>query len=145
MTPSNLVAIFLYPALFALLTAGGNAVCQLILKRSGVRRKPGEKDQVAQSAERSARAGRLIGSIERILIMAGLVARSWEVLVAVIALKTVARYKELDEQIEAEYFLIGSLISILWALIVTLALIGMDQSIGFGLTAALQEAIAASD
>ena len=44
----------------------------------------------------------MIGSIERILIMIGLIAQSWEVMVAVIALKTVARYRELDEKIEAE-------------------------------------------
>lgn len=59
--------------------------------------------------------------------------RSWEILVAVVALKTVARYKELDDQINAEYFLIGSMASILFAVIMALALIGYDHYLGFDL------------
>jgi hypothetical protein len=61
------------------------------------------------------RAGRVIGVLERLLIFVGLTASSWEILAGVVALKTVARYSKLDEQNKAEYFLIGSLASILWA------------------------------
>lgn len=140
----NFFAVLLYPALLLLLTTGGNLACRAALRRAGVRAKPAMRSAPENEAERL-KAGRMIGSIERVLIVIGLVAQSWEVLVAVIALKTVARYKELDEQIEAEYFLIGSLVSILWAVVVTLAAIGLDKSVGFDFTSTLQNAIAGSD
>lgn len=139
MTIDDLVAILLYPAALFTLTIGGNIVCRFALKFSGVRLKSNDKN------DSSAKAGRTIGSIERCLIVIGLIARSWEVLIAVIALKTVARYQELDKKIEAEYFLIGSLASILWAVIVTLALMALDATIGFKLVSALQAAVSASD
>ena len=79
------------------------------------------------------KAGRVIGGLERLLILTGLLLGKWEVLVAVIALKTTARYKELDKQIRAEYFLIGSLSSILWAVVTAILLLLYDRFIGFRL------------
>jgi hypothetical protein len=67
----------------------------------------------------------------------GLTANSWEILAGVVALKTVARYSKLDEQNKAEYFLIGSLASILWAVVVTLAAALYDRHFGFGVLGAL--------
>ena len=52
---------------------------------------------------------------------------------AVIALKTVARFKELDDQRFAEYFLVGSLFSILWAVLITSAWLVYDQRVGIDL------------
>jgi len=46
-------------------------------------------------------------------------------------LKTVARYSKLDEQHYAEYFLIGSLASILWAVFIAVALVIFDDNWGF--------------
>lgn len=60
--------------------------------------------------------GAWIGAFERLLVAAGLLTGAWEILIAVIALKTVSRFKEIDERIHAEYFLVGSLFSLLWAL-----------------------------
>jgi hypothetical protein len=57
---------------------------------------------------------------------------SWEVLAAVIALKTVARFKELDDRKFAEYFLAGSLFSILWAVVVTSLWLAYDRYAGLG-------------
>lgn len=79
----------------------------------------------------------MIGILERILIFVGLTASSWEILAGVVALKTVARYSKLDEQNRAEYFLIGSLASILWAVIVTVAAVLYDRSFGFEFFTAL--------
>lgn len=86
-----------------------------------------------EADRRELKAGRVIGGLERLLILMGLLLGKWEVLVAVIALKTTARYKELDKQIRAEYFLIGSLCSILWAVLITVLLLLYDQLAGFGL------------
>ncbi|MGF0536877.1 hypothetical protein ACQQ2Q_02705 [Agrobacterium sp. ES01] len=47
-----------------------------------------------------------------------------------IALKTVARFKEMDERDFAEYFLVGSLFSILWTMFVTSAWLAYDHKLG---------------
>lgn len=88
----------------------------------------------------SARAGRMIGSLERIIIFLGLAAGSWEIIAAVIALKTVGRFKELDQQLHAEYFLIGSLASMVWATLISLILIWFDRHLGFNISGLLAKA-----
>lgn len=87
------------------------------------------------------KAGRYIGALERLIIMAGIVFGSWEVVAAVIALKTVARYKELDKQLPAEAFLIGSLASVLWATLLAVALILFDSQLGFDFLSAVRDAL----
>lgn len=81
----------------------------------------------------------MIGSLERLIILIGLVAGSWEIMAAVIALKTVGRFKELDERLHAEYFLIGSLASVVWAAGISLGLMWFDRHLGFDLTSLLQQ------
>jgi hypothetical protein len=114
-----------YAASALLLTLGGNFVCKWVLRLSATSPPPETGEKI------TLRAGRVIGVLERILIFAGLTVSSWEILAGVIALKTVARYSKLDEQNRAEYFLIGSLASILWAVIVTVATVLFDQRFGF--------------
>jgi len=124
-------------ALF-LLTVLGNVLCRTLL--IGLKR-----PQVAGSATASAySAGRLIGWLERLVLAAGLLSNSWEILAAVIALKTVARFKELDQQDFAEYFLVGSLFSILWAILVTGAWMLYDQQLGIGMRATLLDWLSGS-
>jgi len=123
--------IAVYLVAIITLTWGGNLFCRFVLHLSGVRAVPDQKaDEQSPDPAAAAKAGRFIGSIERILILLGLAANSWEMLVAVIALKTVGRYQELDKQIRAEYFLLGSLASILWAVFVGLVLLLYDRTIG---------------
>ncbi|POF34110.1 hypothetical protein [Roseibium marinum] len=75
-------------------------------------------------------AGKYIGLLERTLIVAGLVLNNWEVILAVIALKTVARHDDLNKKIDAEYFLIGSFASILWAIAIAILLVLYDHYLG---------------
>ena len=121
-----------YAILAVLLTFGGNLVCKWVLRWSATKPPPETGETI------TLRAGRAIGVLERILIFVGLTASSWEILAGVVALKTVARYSKLDEQNRAEYFLIGSLASILWAVIVTVATALYDQHLGLGLLARLK-------
>lgn len=106
----------------------GNAICQNFLTSTGLQK---ARDDLFASAQARAAAGGAtavvsspagvgawIGAFERVLIAVGLLTGGWEILVAVIALKTVARFKEIDERIHAEYFLVGSLFSLVWALAV---------------------------
>lgn len=79
----------------------------------------------------------MIGSLERIIIFLGLAAGSWEIIASVIALKTVGRFKELDQQLHAEYFLIGSLASMVWATLISLTLIWFDRHLGFNISGLL--------
>ena len=120
-----------YAALALLLTLGGNFVCKWVLRLSETAAPPETGEKI------TLRAGRVIGVLERILIFAGLTVSSWEILAGVIALKTVARYSKLDEQNRAEYFLIGSLASILWAVLITVATVLFDIRLGFGVLAGL--------
>ena len=48
----------------------------------------------------------------------------------VIALKTVARIKEMDQRVFAEYFLVGSLFSLLWTIAVVGAWQAYDHQLG---------------
>ena len=80
------------------------------------------------------RVGRLIGNLERGLLAFGILVGSWEVLAAIVALKTVARFKELDERLDAEYFLVGSLFSVAWGVAVTAAWIAYDRNFGANLS-----------
>ena len=129
-----------YLAAITLLWQTGNGVVRVLLDWSGVPKTPKDalpptsppsNNETATSI--SVRAGRYIGLLERSLIVAGLLMNIWGIVAAVIALKTVARYKELDDRLSAEYFLIGSLTSILWAVFITILLAKYDSTLAFHL------------
>jgi hypothetical protein len=121
-----------YVLLVLLLTLGGNLACKWVLRLSATKVPAETGDAI------TLRAGRVIGVLERLLIFMGLTASSWEILAGVVALKTVARYSKLDEQNKAEYFLIGSLASILWAVVITALIAIFDRRWGFGLLSGFQ-------
>lgn len=107
-----------------LLTWVGNQICREIFKLTGL------TDSIAGLPTPKHSAGRWIGAFERLIMALGIIIHSWEILAAVIALKTVARFKEMDERNFAEYFLVGSLFSILWTMLVTSAWLAYDHNIG---------------
>lgn len=111
-----------------LLVPIGNELCRLLLEYTRL------KQPDAVSGESAARAGRVIGTLERLILAVGIIGHSWEVLAAVIALKTLARFSEMDKQNFAEYFLVGSLFSLLWAVVVTLSWKGFDAHLGIDLS-----------
>ena len=108
----------------ALLTWGGNLFCRALFLFAGL------TGISSPDPVNPVKAGRIVGSLERLIIAIGLAAGSWEVVAAVIALKTVARFKELDDKLFAEYFLIGSLCSLLWAAAVTGSWVSYDELLG---------------
>lgn len=113
---SNLILFVLYLAFVIL----GNPVCTFILKNRKIINTTKLAPNLIPSQNE---AGRVIGVLERLIIGLGILLKSWELVVGVVALKSIARYKELDKQINAEYFLAGSMISILWAFVATFGLI----------------------
>lgn len=125
-----------------LLTWGGNLACKLLLRWSGLsaaRVAAGADPPLVETSPpgKEPRVGRVIGDLERLTIAAGLLLGAWEVLVAVVALKSVARFKDLEEKLNAEYFLVGSLFSVLWAVVVTFAWRAYDARWGLDLAASL--------
>lgn len=124
----EIVHALAYSVVFVfVLTVCGNAACRWMFRLTGLQ--TGQDGAMAEAP----RAGRVIGSLERLVLSLGILTQSWEVLAAVIALKTVARFKELDDKNFAEYFLAGSLFSILWAAGVTTAWSAYDHHFGPGL------------
>ncbi|WP_010185072.1 hypothetical protein [Sphingomonas sp. PAMC 26605] len=112
---------------YFLLTWFGNVLCRQIFSLTGL------KDATASDAAPAHNAGRWIGTLERIILAIGVILQRWEILAAVVALKTVSRFKELDRRDFAEYFLVGSLFSILWAMLVAGAWQSYDHSVGIDL------------
>ena len=146
--------VLIYLGFIPLLLNAGNLFCRSVANACGAPPlPPGAADKAgdatvdaaaagappsgdaSSSKEQRMKAGRVIGSLERILIVIGVLTVRWEVLAGVVALKTVARYKELDTQLNAEYFLIGSLASILWAILVAALFLYFDAQFGFDLVA----------
>lgn len=124
-----------YLFLLCLLWDAGTWFTKFVLEKSGAGQR--ERDLVERSEvgpqEAAGHAGEYIGLFERSLIVAGLVLNNWEVILAVIALKTVARHDDLNKKIDAEYFLIGSLASISWAIAIAVLLVLYDHHLGLGL------------
>jgi hypothetical protein len=61
------------------------------------------------------RGGRVIGYLERIVVVAALSLQWPEAIAIVLAVKGLGRYPELREPGAAEQFIIGTLASVLWA------------------------------
>ncbi|MBU1093057.1 MAG: DUF3307 domain-containing protein [Firmicutes bacterium] len=62
------------------------------------------------------KAGSVIGILERILLMASMIVGSYTTIGLIIAAKSVARFKSLEVTKFGEYFIIGTMFSILYAL-----------------------------
>lgn len=92
-----------------LLTTFGNHVIKKVLSLRGTSTKESNTPNIKGN-------GSLIGNLERILFFIGVVFQNWTLIAIVVALKTIGRYNKLDNQEFAEYFLIGSLLSLLYSI-----------------------------
>ena len=61
------------------------------------------------------RGGTTIGFLERIVVIAAAVLGRWELLAALIAVKGLGRFRDLDAGAATERFIIGTLVSLIWA------------------------------
>lgn len=75
--------------------------------------------------------GKMIGNLERLLIFIAIIIQEWSLVGIVVVLKTIARYKELDDQDKSEYFLIGSLFSLLWAVSISVLVLLIIKETGY--------------
>jgi hypothetical protein len=64
-------------------------------------------------------AGRYIGWLERSLLYGAILVGRVEIVAVVVALKSIARFPSLKQEVFADYFLIGTLLSLLAAIIIS--------------------------
>jgi len=75
--------------------------------------------------------GRMIGILERLMVFLAIIIQQWTLIAIVVALKTIARYSALDGKEKSEYFLIGSMFSLLWAIVLGLIFVFIIKEIEY--------------
>ncbi|MBN7797548.1 hypothetical protein [Parahaliea mediterranea] len=115
-------ARILSPLLAVLVLANeANIAMRVVLGACGLvpRRPPGDTDSQAETDTREFNAGRVIGILERWLMFAVIAyAGDWSALGFIIAAKGLVRFNKLQDPIFAEYLLVGTLLSTLFAIVV---------------------------
>lgn len=116
---NRIAALCLGAAILLYMIRGGNYMVRGILKKAGDL--PDAGDPGFESAAGYAH-GRMIGQIERIIVVLIVMAGNLSALAFFFAAKGLIRSKELEERPRADYFLLGSLSSFLIALVAGLIL-----------------------
>ena len=98
-------------AAFAANATGGSVLVRIVL---------GPLDRSGDSGH--AGAGRLIGILERTLTLILILAGEWAAMALLATAKSVARFDDLKDREFAEYYLVGTLASLLVAILIGLAL-----------------------
>jgi hypothetical protein len=119
--PAHFLNVLSALSFAALAVFAGGPLTALVLKRASRGQKDGQFGGilVQEKGERASRevlrGGAAIGYLERTAIVAAIVVGHPEVLAAVIAIKGLGRFSELDNAEARERFIIGTLTSFLWA------------------------------
>lgn len=121
--PAHVLNVLSALSFAGLAVFAGGPLTALVLKRATRGQKDGQfggilvaEDEKADQAPREVlRGGAAIGYLERAAIVASIVVGHPEVLAAVIAIKGLGRFSELDNAEARERFIIGTLTSFLWA------------------------------
>ena len=103
----------LYLAAYIFILKGGTDFVKGLLSKISFR----EKDV----SDEELKVGRIIGNLERVLIMTFVLLHQFAAVGLVIAAKSIARFRELEDRNFAEYYLVGTLASTLIAVVVGLA------------------------
>lgn len=118
-TLSTITTAALFAAAFAFNGTGGSVIVEGVLSRLN---EVGEGDDEAGGV---AGAGRLIGILERTLVLALVLYQQWAAVAILVTAKSIARFEELKKRRFAEYYLVGTLTSLLVALGVAFLLTGV--------------------
>jgi len=110
---SRTSAILMGAAVLIYMVRGGNYLVRGILKKAGGL--PDEEEPTFETSEGYAH-GRMIGQIERIIVVLIVMGGNLGALAFFFAAKGLVRSKELEKRTQADYFLLGSLASFLIAL-----------------------------
>jgi hypothetical protein len=119
--PAHFLNVLSALSFAALAVFAGGPLTALVLKRASRGQKDGEfggilvKEKGERTSREVLRGGAAIGYLERTAIVAAIVVGHPEVVAAVIAIKGLGRFSELDTAEARERFIIGTLTSFLWA------------------------------
>jgi hypothetical protein len=113
--PENIKLLLLVMSGFIFTVKEATIVIRLVLRKMSAVPKMKEEPEVSDTQEFD--RGKLIGILERGLIYFLIIFNQVAAIAIIIALKSIARFKEMDDKNFAEYFLIGSLLSIIVAVI----------------------------
>lgn len=103
-----------YLAAFAIATVPASELIASGMRQLGLP----HREQVGEGDDAEVRRGRVIGMLERSILLTLALLGQWQTIGFVVAAKSLARYRQLDEQHFAEYYLIGTLASLLIAVII---------------------------
>jgi hypothetical protein len=119
-TPNRLAALGLVAALVVFAVRGGTLIVRGVLRKAGTLPTlvSSVGDQQIDTAEYN--RGRLIGELERLLLIASVAVGAYAAMAFIIAAKGLIRIKEFEDRNFAEYFLVGTLTSALIAFLVGL-------------------------
>lgn len=101
----------IYLSAFVFAWHGGNAIVRSLLP---------EWDPETTEDHADLEAGATIGGLERLIVLGLGIAGQWEAVGLVLAAKSIARFEKLKQRPFAEYFLVGTLGSILVAILLAL-------------------------
>jgi len=120
LSESRTTTVMFIAAAAVFVVHGGTFIVRGILDKSGalpkLERSGTVPSQVKDVDVAELNRGRLIGALERLLLLAVVIAGSYEALAFLMAAKGLIRSKDLEDRAWAEYFLVGSLASVLVAL-----------------------------
>jgi hypothetical protein len=119
--PAHVLNVLAALSFAGLAVFAGGPLTTIVLARAARGQKDGEnggilvKDKGERAAREVLRGGAAIGYLERVAIVASIVVGHPEAIAAVIAIKGLGRFSELDNAEARERFIIGTLTSFLWA------------------------------
>lgn len=111
--PSRDWVIALSIAMVMLAVVAGSPLTTLVLSLTD-RHRPSEADETE-----ILRGGATIGYLERIAVVAAVGLGQFDIVAAVIAIKGLGRFSELSTPAARERFIIGTLVSLMWAALVS--------------------------
>ncbi|MDP8202079.1 MAG: DUF3307 domain-containing protein [Candidatus Tenebribacter burtonii] len=108
----NSTNIFKTALFFIIISFGGSYFTASVCKGFN----PNKEDKKSKEEKNSLdKAGRYIGILERIIIVASILIGRYEIIGFLIAAKSIIRHPEQKDKAFAEYFLIGTFTSFIWA------------------------------
>lgn len=101
-----MVSIWIYTGSYALALAGGYFIVKLVLR------------QYPLPSDGLPRAGAIIGILERIFVLTLVLMGQYTSIALVLTAKSITRFEDLKQRKFAEYYLIGTLSSILFSMFI---------------------------
>lgn len=108
-TLGTIAIVALFAAAFAFNGSGGSIIVEGVLRHLNA-------EAIEDDAAGVAGAGRLIGILERTLVLVLILYQQWAAMAILVTAKSIARFEELKIRRFAEYYLVGTLSSLLVAL-----------------------------